>query len=122
MHTACRIPRRGTRRNDARTVYLSGVFHVNVDDWRNYKEDRPSTPREVAAHFELDYTAWLEPRYRGVWPQHTHCWLFAANADVDARREKDLDDFRELGPAWWRPIGCPRRRYEKLEGFPVCSM
>lgn len=47
------------RRDDARTVYLSGVFHVDVDDWRNVKEDRPSTSREVAMHFELDYAAWL---------------------------------------------------------------
>ena len=86
-----------TDEGNQRATYLTGVFSVDMDDWRSVKEDRPATPREVATHFEWNYAAWLRPRYRGVFAHKTHCRLFAVDADVNAMRDEDLDDFRELG-------------------------
>ena len=97
------------RKETERRIYLTGVFLVDVDRWRNVAEDRASTPTEVSNRFEFDYSAWLKPRFRGVLLGNTHCWLFDETVDVDERRERDLDDFRELGhrvvETDWTPAG-----------------
>lgn len=83
--------------NGKRRIYLTRVFNVDLAGWRNVKEDRPSTEREVMTHFEFEYVAWLEPRYEGVWVHKTHCRLFSLAATAGARRMQDIEDFRELG-------------------------
>ena len=93
--------------NGKRQIYLTGVFPVDMAGWRNVKEDRPSTEREVMRVFEIEYSAWLQPRYKGVWLQQTHCRLFGFGADAAERRTQDIEDFRELGhrvvETDWRP-------------------
>ena len=92
-----------------RRVYLSRIFAVNLADWRNVKEDRPSTDREVMRRFEFEYAAWLGPRYDGIFARQTNCELFSLGGDTAERRMQDIEDFRELGHGVvetdWRPAG-----------------
>ena len=81
---------------EKRRIYVTGVFSVDMDGWRNVAEDRPSTPAEVSQRFEIDYAGWLDPRYEGVFLHKTRCWLFSIET-VHERREQDIEDFRELG-------------------------
>ena len=83
--------------NGERWIYLTGVFAVDLAAWRNMEEDRPATQGEVMSRFEHEYTAWLKPRYEGVWRYQTHCRLFSLGRDAAERRMQDIEDFRELG-------------------------
>lgn len=86
-----------TENNSERQIYLTDVFPFDLGGWRNVSEDRPSTMEEVSLRFESDYTDWLQPRYQGVFRHRTHCWLFGTGTNVAKRREKEIEDFRELG-------------------------
>lgn len=86
-----------TENNRKRQIYLTGVFLFDMHGWRNMAEDRPATMQEISQRFEIDYADWLEPRYQGVWLHKTRCWLFGGGTDVAKRREKEIEDFHELG-------------------------
>lgn len=80
-----------------RWIYLTSVFLVDIDSWRNVADDRPATERELSRQFESDYADWLSPRFERVFLHKTHCWMFGVDTDVDKRREQEAEDFRELG-------------------------
>ena len=85
------------RPNAERRIHTTGVFGVDVADWRNVKEDRPSTATEVMNHFEFEYAEWLMPRYEGVFVHKTHCRLLDSRLLATAALARDAADFRELG-------------------------